>query len=63
MIDQLNDPTVETLYENTTRPKELLEELVEKQVSREYIVIREDDTLELTDSGQKLAAQITAISQ
>jgi hypothetical protein len=55
VIHSQDSPTVDTIEEETTRPRSLIKELVDHKLSREHISIEDDGILVLTEEGEMIA--------
>lgn len=56
VVDSQDEPTVNSIYETTTRPKELIDDLISHQLKIRYVRENESGVLYLTDSGKQVAS-------
>lgn len=56
-VYQLDEPTIEKIDEETTRPRSLIQESVEEQLGRRFLSVEENGRLVLTDAGRRAAEE------
>jgi predicted transcriptional regulator len=62
-IHQMEDPSIEKLDEETTRPRSLIEESIERRLSRRFLTAKDDGSLFLTEAGEQVARKSPLTNQ
>jgi hypothetical protein len=52
---EVEDPTIDKIDQETSRPRSLIEESVRERLNRRFLSVNEDGELVLTDAGQQAA--------
>jgi len=55
VIYQVEEPTIDKIDQETSRPRSLIEESVHERLNRRFLSVEEDGKLVLTDAGRQAA--------
>jgi hypothetical protein len=57
VVYQVDEPTVEKIDQETSRPRSLIEGSVNERLNRRFLSVDDDGKLVLTDAGRQAAEQ------
>lgn len=63
VIYQVDNPTIDKIDQETSRPRSLIEESIHKRLNRRFLSVKESGELVLTDAGRQAAEQSPLTSQ